>query len=190
MKKIDRPLKDEERELVEKNEKLVYFMAKKYDWCRMVYGSIEDAIGDGYIALCIAAQTYDAGRGYAFSTYASKLIFRQFAMRRQMDATKRRNPGKRPLHLDWNVPGKEITLGELVPAGDDIEEKVLDIEMAMSLKRTADALGMQREYGIALRVANGETLAEISREMGITSERVRQLSNNFKKRCIQKYVAI
>lgn len=190
MKKIERPLTEEQRALVEANEKLVPFVANKYDWCKLVYGSIEDAIGDGYIALCIAAQNYDASRGYSFSTYASKLIFRQFAMRRQTDATKRRNPGKRPLHLDWNVPGKEITLGELVPADDDIEEKVLDIEMARSLKHTADALGMQREYGIALRVAGGETLSEISREMGITRERVRQLSNNFKSRCIQKYGVI
>ena len=190
MKKIDRPLTPEERALVEENEKLVPFIANKYDWCRRVYGSIEDAIGDGYIALCIAAQTYDAGRGYAFTTYASKLIFRQFAMRRQMDQTMRRNPGKSPLHLDWKVPGKEITLGELVPSEKNTEESVLNLEMARSLKQTADALGMQREYGIALRVANGETLAEISREMGITRERVRQLSNNFKKRCIQKYGVI
>ena len=190
MKKIDRPLTDEERALVEENEKLVPFIANKYDWCKHIYGSIDDAIGDGYIALCIAAQTYDAGRGYAFTTYASKLIFRQFAMRRQMDQTMRRNPGKRPLHLDWNVPGREITLGEVVPSGEDIEEKVINLEMARSLKHTADALGMQREYGVAIRVAGGETYAEISREMGLTRERVRQLSNNFKQRCIQKYGVI
>ena len=161
MKKIDRPLTDEERALVEANEKLVPFIANKYAWCGRVYGSIDDAIGDGYIALCIAAQTYDAGRGYAFTTYASKLIFRQFLMRLQTDAAKRRNPGKSPLHLDWNVPGKEITLGELVPSSDNIEEKVLDMEMARSIKHTADALGMQREYGVAIRVAGGETYAEI-----------------------------
>lgn len=190
MKKIDRPLTDEERALVEENKKLVPFIANKYDWCKRVYGSIDDAIGDGYIALCIAAQTYDAGRGYAFTTYASKLIFRQFVMRRQMDQTMRRNPGKRPLRLDWNAPGKEITLGELVPSSDDIEEKVLNAEMARSLKHTADALGMQREYGVAIRVAGGETYAEISREMGLTRERVRQLSNNFKNACIRKYGVI
>lgn len=190
MKKIESQLTDKERELVEANKKLVPFIANKYDWCKMVYGSMEDAIGDGYIALCIAAQNYDASRGYLFSTYASKLIFRQFAMHRQTDATKRRNPGKSPLRLDWNVPGKEITLGEVVPSSDDIEEKVLNAEMARSLKHTADALGMQREYGVAIRVAGGETLAEISREMGITRERVRQLLNNFKKRCIQKYGVI
>lgn len=190
MKKTDRPLTDEERALVEENEKLVPFIANKYDWCKHIYGSIDDAIGDGYIALCIAAQTYDAGRGYAFTTYASKLIFRQFAMRRQMDQTMRRNPGKRPLRLDWNVPGKEITLAELVPSSDDTEEKVFNREMARSLKHTSDALGMQREYGVAIRAAGGETYAAISREMGLTRERVRQLSNNFKKRCIQKYGVI
>lgn len=82
--KPERTMTAQECELVEANLELVPYVVNKNLWCREIYGSIDDAISAGYIALCHAAQGYTPTRG-RFSTYACMAIFRELARGRLWD---------------------------------------------------------------------------------------------------------
>lgn len=67
----------EQQKLVEDNLKLVPWVIWKWRFCRdpKYY---EDAVSDGYVALCQAAELYDQSKG-TFATYATKAIRRWLA---------------------------------------------------------------------------------------------------------------
>lgn len=61
---------EERNKMVEENLPLVKYALKKY----VAYDSYDDLLQEGYFALIIAAQNFDASLGYAFSTYAINCI--------------------------------------------------------------------------------------------------------------------
>ena len=68
------PLNDEQRTLVEENMKLVPYILKTLEipYWKMISDE-DDLIQTGYMALCMAAQSFDSARG-KFSTYACSAI--------------------------------------------------------------------------------------------------------------------
>lgn len=61
---------EERNKMVEENLPLVKYALKKY----AAYDDYEDLLQEGYLALIIAAQNFDASLGYTFSTYATNCI--------------------------------------------------------------------------------------------------------------------
>jgi len=57
-----------EREMIEANQRLVWFIAKKYRWSRL---SLMDLIQEGNLGLLRAVGKFDVSRGNKFSTYAT-----------------------------------------------------------------------------------------------------------------------
>jgi RNA polymerase primary sigma factor len=57
------------QELIEKNLRLVVSVAKRYRWAPEAL-ALEDLIQEGNMGLIRAAEKFDPGRGYRFSTYA------------------------------------------------------------------------------------------------------------------------
>lgn len=71
-------LSQKEQELVFSNQKLVGSVYNRLiKKVNIPSSQNEDYIQEGMFALCRAAQTYDENKGFAFSTYASKVIYNQ-----------------------------------------------------------------------------------------------------------------
>ena len=163
---------DLRRTLVERNLRLVVYIAKKFE-STGIY--IEDLISIGTIGLIKAANTFRADKNIKLATYASRCIENEILM------YIRKNNGKRnelsfdePLNVDRD--GNELLLsdilgseGDTVSAGieRDEEKKIIDeavlglserereiIELRFGLhgkremtqKQTAKALGISQSY--------------------------------------------
>ena len=170
----ERTMTAQECELVEANLKLVPYVVNKNLWCREIYGTIDDAISAGYIALCHAAQGYTPSRG-RFSTYACMAIFRELARGRQLSNNKCRKAPGPVLSLDRKIPGTDRYLGEVIPARGDLEREMIAQATAERLEAMAHRRGLSRAFRIVRRVADGETLKSIGDSMGLTRERARQI---------------
>ena len=71
-----------EEEFVDANLRLVVSIAKQYRWSHI---ALLDLVQEGNVALIRAVRTFDATRGFRFSTYATRCIRR--AIRRQIADT-------------------------------------------------------------------------------------------------------
>ncbi|MDN4085936.1 sigma-70 family RNA polymerase sigma factor [Paenibacillus polymyxa] len=61
--------------MVMENQRLVHKAAQKYlEVCRTKRIDYEDMVSEGNIGLLLAARRFDASRGYAFSTFATRYI--------------------------------------------------------------------------------------------------------------------
>lgn len=129
----------------------------------------EDAEQDGIFGLLRAAQKYDPGTGFRFSTYAHAWI-------NQSIQRGRRNRGEHVdrndrtvsdvLSLDHHQDGT-ASIGDFLEASDDIEA---DVEYQLLLSGVQDACrdGLDREI---LRAAiEGSPVASIGPKYGLTRE--------------------
>lgn len=65
------PLTPDQRDMVADNHNLIYGVLNKHNRC------IEDWYGCAAVGLCRAAQSYDPGRGFTFSSYAYAVMLNE-----------------------------------------------------------------------------------------------------------------
>lgn len=178
-------LTPEKQKLVESNVGLAYhIVGKHYRGRYRALGEYEDVAQEATIGLIYAANTYDQGSGYAFSTYACRCIANQ--LNGGMEALRRhkRNAGYEPDRLDAKTAGKSsnpATLGELAPGPFDVERAVYATLRANELRDAAARNGRADGFRALERNAVwGDTLEDIGRDRGCTKERVRQVINRVK----------
>jgi RNA polymerase sigma factor (sigma-70 family) len=154
--------------LIRTNLRLVVSNAGKYS--SSVYG-FEDLVSDGSLALMEAVDKFDYGRGFRFSTYATHAIRRSFFRkmeRRQKDRQR------------FVVTDPEL----MTSTADDFEvdfDAPAENRLAGQLARSLDEHLTERErhvvegrFGLNGR-GEPQTLMELSGELGICKERVRQV---------------
>lgn len=154
--------------IIQSNLRLVVSNAGKYN---NFHYNFEDLVSDGSLALMEAVDKFDYGRGFRFSTYATHAIRRSFFRkieRRQKD------------HRRFIVTDPEV----LSSAPDDFEvdhdspaERQLMDQVVGSF---SDELTERERHIVEGRFGlNGrsgpQTLMELSSELGICKERVRQV---------------
>lgn len=170
------------RRLVSANLRFVVSVARKY---RGRGVPLADLVNEGNIGLVRAADRFDPDRGVRFISYA------HFWVRRAMvNAITRHDvrplpgePPPRPLSLDHAVPGGARTLAELLPderapepGAGVVRERLRDaIEASLSDLPPREREVVRRYFGLGSECA--ETLAEISADLGVSRERVRQLKD-------------
>ena len=157
----------------------------------------DDFEQDGYFAVQYAADHYDPGKGFAFSTWLA------YAMKRQIQQTltggHRRNitgpDGKTittsadPLNhcasLDVPMDAEDdgtATLGDLqadpAAAGEmqDVEERIYTEELHAALEEAISKLTEREERVIRGRFYERKTLEEIAADDGTSRENVRQIT--------------
>lgn len=190
--KRDEPMTVRQRFLVQKNRGLVYHLARAFVARYPTAKHLEDElVSEGMLGLIAAAtsRSFDPTR-VKFVTYAGRSIFRK--MQRcagekliwipvylRESQRKLKKPVTMPVITRFAAYDDD---GAWEPECDDPPEAALALAEDVALLRRAlrcltprERRIVRRRFGISQR--EGQTLAAISREMGITRERVRQVQD-------------
>ena len=157
--------------IVRANLRLVVANAGKYGSAG--YG-FEDLFSDGVLSLMEAIEKFDFSRGFRFSTYATHCIRRSFYRRIERQQKDRRRFLPTAPEILHSTPGRE--------ASDDAQSSADHLLVGRLLRRFNDCLSERERLIIEGRFGLGKrtrphTLLELSGELGICKERVRQVEH-------------
>ena len=168
------------RRLVSANLRFVVSVARSY---RGRGVPLADLVNEGNLGLVRAADRFDPDRGVRFISYAHFWVRRAMiqALTRQDSPTPPGEPARRPLSLDDVAPGRACTLAELLPderasepGARVVRDRLRDaIEASLSDLPPREREVLRRYFGLGFDDA--QTLSEISVDLGVSRERVRQL---------------
>ena len=151
----------EREELVVENIALAHYMAKKY---RDVPIEFEEIISSAYLGLTKAALTFDFEKGYAFATYAGRVISNEILMFARGE--KRRNM-LQTISMETKLhPEEDITIADtLYDKRNDYE----NVESFWDLKRKLESLEDEDRKLIVVRIENANSRQEdIAKLCGIS----------------------
>jgi len=157
--------------IVRANLRLVVANAGKY--CSAGY-SFEDLFSDGVLSLLEAVEKFDYSRGFRFSTYATHCIRRSFYRRIERQQKERRRFHPTAPDILHSAPDRE--------ASDDEQSTNDQVLISRLLHRFNDCLSERERLIVEGRFGLGKrssplTLLELSKELGICKERVRQVEH-------------
>ena len=108
--------------LIEHNLRLVAYIAKKFEGCKI---DMEDLISIGAVGLIKAVRTFKLDKNIRLATYASRCIENEILMQLRKTA-KIKNDVSLDKPLSEDNEGNELVLGDIIPSGDDIVEEAVD----------------------------------------------------------------
>lgn len=157
--------------IVTANMGLVLAMAK-----HVTYSGVEfsELISEGSMALLRATEKFDCSRGWKFSTYACRAIFKGFSR-----AAKQNYRYRNHFPTQWD-PALET---QEVQAGRREENQAERVDELLAILRDNDAELSGTELSVVkMRFSLGDgdsplTLKEVGRRLGLTKERIRQIQN-------------
>ena len=141
-----------------------------------------ELVSDGNLSLMRAVEKFDFARGYAFATYAAWAIVNGFARATLTEYRRRErfrtNHGETVLQAadgrhapEVEEPRRPASVASIIDGLDPREREII-----------------VRRFGLR-RGSNPLTLAEISSEIGVTKERVRQLESRALEKLRRRAVA-
>ena len=171
------------RTLIERNLRLVVFIARKFDNTGVM---LEDLISIGTIGLIKAVNTFDPTKKIKLATYASRCIENEVLMfLRRHSRTRMEVSIDEPLKTDWD--GNELLLSDVLGTEPDTVSRGIedDAEKAM-LFQALSRLGPREKQIMSLRFGLGGreemTQKEVSDVMGISQSYISRLE----KRILQR----
>jgi RNA polymerase sporulation-specific sigma factor len=149
------------KKLVEKNLRLVVYIAKKFE---NINADIEDLISIGTIGLIKAINTYKSDKNIKLATYASRCIENEILM------YIRKNSGQRaevsidePLNTDWD--GNELLLSDVLGGEEDLIYKELETEEdRKTIQKALSSLNEREREIIMLRFGLGKNERELTQK--------------------------
>lgn len=164
--------------LIERNLRLVVYIAKKFDNTGV---GVEDLISIGTIGLIKSINTFDPDKNIKLATYASRCIENEILMYlRRNSKTKMEVSIDEPLNVDWD--GNELLLSDVLGTEDDIISKNIEDEVEKKILIKAVSKLSQRERTIVelrfgLNNENGEELTqkEVADLLGISQSYISRL---------------
>ena len=171
------------RTLIERNLRLVVFIARKFDNTGVM---LEDLISIGTIGLIKAVNTFDPTKKIKLATYASRCIENEVLMfLRRHSRTRQEVSIDEPLKTDWD--GNELLLSDVLGTEPDTVSRGIedDAEKAM-LFQALSRLGPREKQIMSLRFGLGGreemTQKEVADVMGISQSYISRLE----KRILQR----
>lgn len=171
--------------LVERNLRLVVFIAKKFESSAV---GIEDLISIGTIGLMKAVNTFSPDRQIKLATYASRCIENEILMFLRKSACQRSELSlDEPLNVDYD--GNELLLGDMLGTeSDDVCRELEQREERKVIRRALDTLSERERLIIELRFGfctNGgreKTQKEVADLLGISQSYISRLEKKIIER--------
>jgi len=164
------------RTLIERNLRLVVYIARKFENTGM---DIEDLTSIGTIGLIKAINTYNPGRNIKLATYASRCIENEILMFLRKSSKLRAEVSiDEPLNVDWD--GNELLLSDILGTDSDIIQKNLDDKIDRELLIAAMTKLSRREKKImemrfGLNNQREKTQKEVADMLGISQSYISRL---------------
>jgi len=159
-------------QIVTANMGLVLAMAKKVDFPGVEF---TDLISEGSMALLRAADKFDCGRGFKFSTYACRAIFKGFSRTaKQNYRYRRRFPAQWDIALE-----KDDHLDQLREENhsNGIDEvRMIFQDNIAELSRVEQSV-IEMRFSLKPKQNKPLTLKQVGDKLGLTKERIRQIQN-------------
>ena len=162
--------------LVEKNLRLVVYIAKKFESSGI---NIEDLISIGTIGLMKAINSYDLSKNIKLATYASRCIENEILMYlRKNNKIKTEISIDEPINVDSE--GNDLSLGDILGTDNDsIYKSIEDEENKKILKNAIQGLSKREKTIMQLRYGfDGKdelTQKEVADRLGISQSYISRL---------------
>lgn len=170
-------LTDEQKKLVEDNEKLIYEFAKQYNLSLDVYYGILA------IALCKSAINYMPEYGYTFSTYAYHFMRNAVYCEWNAGITKKRTCPYEKIFLDAQID--DMDFSEVI--GSDKDDPYILIEGSSLLTDLYSVCNSDKDVAVIDYIVKGYTYEEISNIFNTSRQNVYQRMLRIRDRYIKKY---
>lgn len=168
---------DAKQILVERNLRLVVYIAKKFENTGIDF---EDLISIGTIGLMKAINTFNVDKNIKLATYASRCIENEILMQlRKNTRIKNEVSIDEPLNKDGD--GNELLLSDILGTDNDITSKAIEDEVDMKLLKIAiSKLNDREKYIMQLRFGIGKddkekTQKEVADMLGISQSYISRL---------------
>lgn len=179
--------------LIERNLRLVVYIAKKFDNTGV---GVEDLISIGTIGLIKAINTFKMDKKIKLATYASRCIENEILMYLRRSAkTKMEVSIDEPLNVDWD--GNELLLSDILGTEEDLIYRDLEEEVDKELLKKAMNILSEREKKIidlrfGLNNDKGEemTQKEVADLLGISQSYISRLEKKIMKRLKKEMLRI
>lgn len=176
LKKLSEGDADVKKTLVERNLRLVVYIAKKFENTGV---GIEDLISIGTIGLMKAINTFNANKNIKLATYASRCIENEILMfLRKSNRIKGEISIDEPLNQDGD--GNELLLSDILGTEGDITSRHIEDEVDKKLlKESIRKLSAREKYIMELRFGFGcnveKTQKEVADMLGISQSYISRL---------------
>ena len=177
--------------LVERNLRLVVYIAKKFENTGV---GIEDLISIGTIGLMKAINTFNSNKNIKLATYSSRCIENEILMHlRRNNKLKSEVSIDEPLNQDGD--GNELLLSDLLGTDPDITSRRIEDEVDLKLLKASIEKLSKREKNImelrfGLRNGKEKTQKEVADMLGISQSYISRLEkriiNKIKKDIVSK----
>jgi len=169
--------------VVKQYEGYVKSIALKY---RRFGVPVEDLVQEGLVGLIISARRWRPDGGACLKTYATKLIIshmRRLLSRRhgvKLPLKKGNDPNHKPVVGSMDAPivlpsGDEVTLHGCIGCDAEQEAQTRAMESREALYEALETLDERERSILDKRFAQDKTLREVSADVGVCIERVRQI---------------
>lgn len=177
-KLVDKNDEDARDILIERNLRLVVYIARKFENTGI---NVEDLISIGTIGLIKAINTFKPEKNIKLATYGSRCIENEILMYlRRTTRTKTEVSIDEPLNVDWE--GNELLLSDILGTDVDIIYRGIEEEVDKQLLRSAikKLSGREKEiielrFGIGKDGAEEKTQKEVADILGISQSYISRL---------------
>ena len=171
-------LDDKQRQLVEKNLKIVPYFLRRLPCKNTEY---EDLLSVGNIGLIKATATYDASANNTFGTYAKKCIENEFYMAKRKTKNRSKEISLESIEEgDYNISLKDIVLVDPTDITKGIEERD-SLERTLELLLNMSSLKLKEKQVVFYRLG-GMKQIEIGEKVDLSQGSIsRVIKNAFSK---------
>ena len=178
--------------LIERNLRLVVYIAKKFDNTGV---GVEDLISIGTIGLIKAINTFVPDKKIKLATYASRCIENEILMYlRRTNKTKMEVSIDEPLNVDWD--GNELLLSDILGTDEDVIYRDIEDEVdrkmlqkALSVLSPRERLIIELRFGLNSESGDELTQKEVADMLGISQSYISRLEKKIIKRLKREMVS-